>query len=100
MGFTKIILDWPNQACYSSYEANMNLSEHAKKRMIKRSKKASLMRPRELNALIETATPFTKEVKRDHGFSAKYLWVESLNLVLVVNPVNSVIVTCYERNES
>lgn len=76
----------------------MILSEHAKKRMIKRSKKASLMRPRELNALIDTATTFDKMVKRDHGFSAKYYLVESLNLVLVVNPATSVIVTCYERN--
>lgn len=66
--------------------------------MIKRSKKASLMRPRELRALIETATPFDKVVKRDHGFGAKYFLVESLNLVLVVNPTTSIIVTCYERN--
>lgn len=84
--------------CYPIHEVAMNLSEHAKKRMIKRSKKASLMRPRELMALIHTATPFTKEVKRDHGFGAKYYFVESLNLVLVVNPKTAIIVTCYERN--
>lgn len=55
------------------------------------------MRPKELQALIASARKFDKAVKRDHGFQAEYYLIESLDLVLVVNPANSVIVTVYSN---
>jgi hypothetical protein len=74
------------------------LTKHAKKRMIERSKIASFMKPSELNSLIANATEFTKEVGRNHGFEAKYYLIESIELILVVNPQNKKIVTVYKKD--
>jgi hypothetical protein len=76
----------------------MVLSNHAKTRMIQRHKAASFMKPSQLNALITSAVKFDKAVKRNHGFKAEYYLIDSIGLVLVLNPLNNVVVTCYEKD--
>jgi hypothetical protein len=73
------------------------LTNHAKRRMIERSKVASFMKPKELNSLIANATEFNKQTKRNYGFDAKYYLIEPIQLVLVVNPENKKIVTVYTK---
>jgi hypothetical protein len=74
------------------------LTNHAKQRMMKRDKATSLMKPKELSLLISTAVEFNKEIKKDHGFKARYYLIESIKLVLVVNPQNNKIVTVYKKD--
>lgn len=76
----------------------MMLSQHAKNRLILRNKEASFMRKTELQALIDSAVRFDKAVNKDHGFQAEYYLIQSIQLILVLNPKNGVIVTCYGSN--
>lgn len=77
---------------------SLTLTNHAKRRLIQRDKTASLMRPKELSSLISTAKEFDGASKRDHGFKARYYLIESIKLVLVVNPENNKIVTVYKKD--
>jgi hypothetical protein len=67
----------------------MTFSFHAKNRMMQRNKAAANLTPKELIALTLTAEVRLK------GDVLCYL-LKEIDLVLVVNPVNQVIVTCYK----
>jgi hypothetical protein len=71
----------------------MTFSNHAKKRMMERNKAAALMRPKEIISLAKDAPVKMKK-------TALCYILDSIDLVLVVNPENQVIITCYRYRSS
>ena len=71
----------------------MTLSNHAKKRMIERNKKAADLSPKAIFALIPTA-----ETKLKSG--VLFYILKEIDLVLVVNPLNQVVVTTYNYSSA
>ena len=77
----------------------MTLTNHAKQRIMQRSKIASLMRPKEFDALIQSAKRLDKDLSYKYAVASDYYLLESIDLVLVVNPMGAII-TVYHYSTS